>query len=100
MEVIEIKESDFENVIKEGKVLIDCYATWCGPCKMLAPIIDEVAKTSSDCKFYKLDVDQAEDISMRYGIMSIPTLLLFQDGKLIQKSIGLITKDDLTNLIK
>ena len=100
MEVIELKEIEFQDVIKKGKVVVDCYATWCGPCKMMAPIIEEVAKENDSCSFYKLDIDQAEKLAKEYGIMSIPTLLLFQDGKLIDKSIGLISKEDLVNFIK
>ena len=101
MEVKELKEEEFSEVLKEkGKVLIDCYATWCGPCKMLSPIVDEVAKTSDACKFYKLDIDEAEDITDEYGIMSVPTLLLFEDGKLKDTSIGLKTKEELEEFIK
>ncbi|MBR3210607.1 MAG: thioredoxin [Bacilli bacterium] len=100
MEVIELKEKDFYEKVEKGKVLVDCYATWCGPCKMLAPIVEEVAKENTSCKFYKLDVDEAENIAKEYGIMSIPTLLLFEDGKLIQKHVGFLSKDDLESFVK
>ncbi len=99
MEVIEIKENEFNDKIKEGKVLVDCYATWCGPCRMLSPIIDELATNREDTHFYKLDVDEAESICKAYGIMSIPALLLFKDGKLITKSVGLKQIDELEEML-
>lgn len=99
MEVIEIKENEFNDKIKNGKVLVDCYADWCGPCRMLSPIIDELASGREDTSFYKLDVDDAERICKEYGIMSIPALLLFKDGKLISKSIGLKQKDELEEML-
>ena len=100
MKVIEIKEKDFNNIVKEdGKILIDCYASWCGPCKLLSPIIDEVAEETKDCKFYKLNVDDAEEISKEYGIMSIPTLLLFNNGELKSKTIGLKSKKEIKDII-
>lgn len=98
--VQEIKEDEFNEKIKEGKVIIDCFATWCGPCKMLAPILDEVSNIVSDYKFYKLDVDDAENVSEEYGIMSIPTLLIFEDGKLKEKIVGLKSKEELINILK
>jgi len=97
--VTELKEEEFGFAIRSGKVVIDCYANWCGPCKMLSPIIDEVAEKTPNMKFYKLDVDNAEKVASEYEIMSIPTILVFEDGKLIDKSIGLITKEQLLDLI-
>ena len=102
MSVKKIEEKDFNEVIKnkDKKVLVDCYADWCGPCRMLSPIIDELAEEIDSCEFYKLNVDEAENISREYGIMSIPTVLIFKDGKEINKSIGLKTKDELKELIE
>ena len=101
MKVIEIKESEFKNKIEsKNKVLIDCYAPWCGPCKLLSPIIDELAKETDNCEFYKLNVDEAENISKEYGIMSIPTILIFENQKLIKKEIGFKSKEELKELIK
>ena len=98
--VKEITEKDFKKKIEEkGKILIDCYAPWCGPCRLLSPIIDELAEETKNCKFYKLNVDESEEISREYGIMSIPTILLFEDGELKQKNVGFIPKEELKKLI-
>ena len=100
--VIEINQNEFHEKVSEtqGKVLVDCYAEWCGPCKMLSPIVDELAEEVDTCTFYKLNVDDAEQISSEYGIMSIPTLLLFENGELKNKSVGFISKDEIKELIK
>ena len=98
--VNEIKENEFDNIIKNGKILVDCYATWCGPCKMLSPIIDSLSEKIKDTKFYKLDVDSAPEISMKYGIMSIPTLLLFKDGELDNTMVGLRSEEELEDFLK
>ena len=100
MKVVEIKENEFKDNIKGKKVVVDCYATWCGPCRMLSPIIDEVASSLEDVEFYKLDVDDAEEVSREYGIMSIPTILVFEDGKLLKKQVGFIQKEELEEFIK
>ena len=98
--VSEIKEIEFSEKIKEGKVLVDCFATWCGPCRMLSPILDEVAKEKEEYKFYKLDVDDAGNVSKKYGIMSIPTLLIFENGELKEKLTGFRTKEELDGILK
>ena len=98
--VVEIKDNEFEEVIKKDKkVIIDCYAVWCGPCKMISPIIDELASELSDCKFYKLNVDESEVVTSKYDIMSIPTILIFEDGILKNKVVGLRSKSELQKLI-
>ena len=98
--VEELNEKNFEEKIKTGKVLVDNYAPWCGPCRMLSPVIDELAKEITDYKFYKLNVDDAEEIAQTYGIMSIPTLLIFEDGELKEKIVGLRSKSELTEILK
>ena len=95
----ELTEDKFNEVIKTGKVIIDCYANWCGPCKALSPIVDEVAEKTPNMKYYKLDMDNADNIAEEYEIMSIPTILVFEDGKLIDKSVGMISKEQLLDLI-
>lgn len=98
--VKEINEKEFDEVIKTGKVLVDCYAPWCGPCKMLSPIIDEIAEEIADYSFYKLNVDNAEEVSRKYGIMSIPALLILENGELKQKLVGFKSKEELKNILK
>ena len=98
--VKEITEEDFSEVIKNGKVVIDCYAPWCGPCRMLSPIIDELSKEITNYSFYKLNVDNAEEVSRQYGIMSIPTLLIIENGVLIQKLVGFKSKEELLEILK
>lgn len=98
--VEEITEKEFSEKTKEGKVFVDCFATWCGPCKMLSPVIDEVAKEVTDYKFYKLDVDEAEEVAAKYGIMSIPTMLVFDEGKLKKTIVGFRTKDEIKEVLK
>ena len=99
MGVIEIKETEFEEKIKSGTVLVDCFAEWCGPCKMLGPVIEEVASEVTDCSIYKLNVDDADNVSKQYGIMSIPTLLLFKDGELVDQTVGFKSKEEVINFI-
>lgn len=95
-----LNEKEFDNIINENdKVLIDVYATWCGPCKMLAPIIDELASEIDDYKFYKLDIDSSLVLAEQYGIMSIPTLLIFENGKLKSKEVGFKSKEELKNIL-
>ena len=102
MAVTKIEESDFKKVAVESKkkVLVDCYAEWCGPCKMLGPIIDSLSEEVEDYEFYKLNVDDAEEVSREYGIMSIPTLLVFNNGELVDKSVGLLPKEEIKKLLK
>lgn len=97
--VEQISSKDFKDKISKGKVLVDMYADWCGPCRMLGPIIESIAESNKEYKFYKLNVDDNEDIAMEYGVMSIPTLLLFEDGKLVDTLVGLRSKDELENIL-
>ncbi len=99
MEIIHLeKEEEFKELIsKENKVLVDFFATWCGPCKMLAPVLE---KANSDIKVIKVDTDEFEDLSREYGVMSIPTLVLLENGKEIKRNIGFIDKNSLENFLK
>lgn len=98
--VLEINQNEFDEKVKSGKVLVDCYADWCGPCKMLSPIIDQIAEETNDTQFYKLNVDESEEIAVKYGIMSIPTLLLFENGQLKKTLVGFKSKSELEEELK
>ena len=98
--IIEGNNDNFEKEVLNGKVLVDFNATWCGPCRMLSPIIDELAGEVTDYKFYKLDVDENEELSRKYGIMSIPTLLIFENGELKQTLVGFKSKAELKEILK
>ena len=99
--VKEITESEFSNVIKSNKkVLVDCYAPWCGPCKMISPIIDMLSEEIKDVSFYKINVDNAQEMAVNYGIMSIPTLLIFENGEMKNRVVGFRSKGELEDLLK
>ena len=89
MEIIHLKDENFNELIKE-KVLVDFYATWCGPCKMISP---ELERVESNIKVVKVDVDEHEDLARTYGVMSIPTLILFDNEKEIKRNIGFMDKE-------
>ena len=92
---------NFEKEVLEADVpvVVDFWAAWCTPCKMLSPIVDEAAKEREDVKFCKVNIDQESELAMRYGVMSIPTLILFKSGQIAKKSIGLISKEELLQLL-
>lgn len=92
------KEDNFDEVIK-NKVLVDFYADWCGPCKMLAMELEKVAN-EIDVDIVKVNVDEEEEIARRYGVMSIPTLILFEDGKELKKTIGFMPKDKVKEFVE
>lgn len=98
--VKEISQEEFSNVIKGNKVFVDCYAPWCGPCKMLSPIVDMISEENKEYEFYKLNVDEAEDVATEYGIMSIPTLLIFENGEKKNQLTGFVSKEELEDILK
>ena len=95
MEIIHLTNQNFKELINE-KVLVDFYANWCGPCKMIAP---ELEKTESFIKLVKVDVDEHEDLARTYGVMSIPTLILFDKEKEVKRNIGFMDKNKIENFI-
>ena len=93
MEIIHLDETNFEEIVrKEGKVLVDFYATWCPPCKMLGPILEELANSDVDFQICKLDIDKAMDITSQFGVMSVPTMILFDDGVEVDRMVGFHNK--------
>lgn len=102
MEITLTEENFEEEVLKSDKpVLVDFWASWCGPCKMLAPTIKQIAEENEGViKVGKLNVDDAEDIAQKYGIVSIPTVILFKNGQEDKKSVGFVTKEVLEAMFK
>lgn len=102
MAIVKVTESNFEKEVlqAEGKVLVDFWAAWCGPCQMLSPIVEEVASEAGDVKVGKVNVDEEPVLTIKYGIASIPALLVFENGEVVNKSIGYMEKDEVLDLIK
>ncbi len=97
-----LNNENFEKeVLKNDKVvLVDLYADWCGPCKMLSPTVEAIAEEEKEVKVGKLNVDENSDIAAEYGVRSIPTLLIFKNGELKEKSVGVQTKAQIKELLK
>ena len=90
-----IEEKDFEEEVKSGKVVIDFFATWCMPCKMMGQIFERMEDSlKSDEKIIKVDVDECENLSRRFGVLSIPTLVFFKDGQMVSKHVGLMQEEE------
>ena len=96
-----ITDAEFQTTVASGVTLIDFWAPWCGPCKMIAPILEELAGELGDkAKIVKINVDDNPQVAGQYGIMSIPTLLLFKDGKKVDQKVGALPKPALKNFIE
>ncbi len=101
MAVTEITDQDFETKIKDGVVMVDFWAPWCAPCRMVAPILDELQTEMGDkVSIVKLNVDENPETAQKFGITSIPTLLVFKDGEMVEKSIGAGPKDHYKTLLE
>lgn len=102
MSVINITNENFEAEVmnSEKPVLLDFWATWCGPCKMIAPIVHEIADERDDIKVGKINVDEEMRLAMRFGIQSIPTLVLMKGGKAVAQSIGYQSKDQISAMLE
>ena len=102
MAVVTITGSNFEaEVLKSDKtVLIDLWASWCGPCKMLSPVVDQIADENPDVKVGKVNVDEEMDLARQFNVMSIPTLVVFKDGKQVNQSVSVQPKEAILNMVK
>ena len=101
MAIQEIMSADFEEVVlkSETPVLVDFNATWCGPCRMLKPTLDQVAAERPDVKVVGVDIDENMDLAEEYGVFSIPCLVLFRDGAEAERSVGLVPKERVLELL-
>ncbi|MFJ6411273.1 MULTISPECIES: thioredoxin [Terribacillus] len=100
MAIVNATDSNFNTETSQGLVLADFWATWCGPCKMIAPVLEEIDGEMSDkVKIVKLDVDENQETAGKFGVMSIPTLLLFKDGEVVDQVIGYQPKEALVELV-
>ncbi|MBR1507828.1 MAG: thioredoxin [Eubacterium sp.] len=102
MAVQHITEAEFEEVVvkSETPVFVDFYATWCGPCKMMSPILDQVSEEVPEVKFAAIDVDEAEALAVKYGISSIPCMVLFKNGEEADRVVGAVPKQKIVDTVK
>lgn len=101
MSVIKVSESNFEEIKNGDKtVLLDFYADWCGPCRMVSPIVDEIAEENPQYIVGKINVDEEPELAQQFGISLIPTLVVIKNGEISEKAVGLKTKDDLLAMLR
>ena len=101
-EILHVNKDNFEEVVLKSKtpVLVDFFATWCGPCKMLAPVLEQVADETNNVKIYKVDIDESMEIAEKYGLISVPTLIMFNNGEEVAREIGFRQKKQILDLIE
>lgn len=103
MAILHLTSETFQKEVLESKetVIVDFWASWCGPCKALAPILDEVeAELTGNIKIAKVNIDEQEELAAKFRVMSIPTILVFKNGEIANKSVGLVSKDKILELIR
>ena len=101
MSVVKVNSEEFEKEVLKAKsnVLVDFNADWCGPCKMLGPVIEEIAENNKDLKVVSINVDDNSDLAQNYGVMSIPCLVMFKDGEEVKRSVGFVPKEELEEFV-
>ena len=99
---IDLNEQNFSNFVSHSDlpILVDLWAEWCGPCKMLSPIIDEIADEIKEAKICKINVDEQPELAVRFNVMTIPTLIIFKEGKEVKRNSGFIPKEEVLEFIK
>ena len=102
VEVLKVTSESFEKEVlqSEKTVLVDFYADWCGPCKMLAPIIQEIANENENIKVVKVNIDEAQDLAEKYDVMSIPTTVVIKNGQEVDRTVGYVGKETILNMVK
>ena len=102
MSVVKLTKENFAREVLESekKVLVDFYADWCGPCQMMGPVIEEIAGERSDIKVCKINIDEEMEIAQKYGVMSIPTFIVFKDGEVFKKDLGAKQKSAVLSLLE
>lgn len=100
MRNINTREFNSEVLNQSGVVIVDFYATWCGPCKMLAPVLESIDNEMGNIKVVKVDIDESRRLAMNYGIQSVPTIKIFKDGREVATRVGFQTKETLENIIQ
>ncbi len=91
--LVYLKDEDLKDLVKEGNVLVEFFATWCGPCKMLSPELEKIVENEKNIKVIKVDVDEHEQLAREYGILSVPTLVYYYNGEVKKQSAGFVPKD-------
>lgn len=101
MAALHVTSENFEAEVLQAEVpvVVDFFATWCGPCQMMAPLIDQLADEMTDAKFVKVDTDKEQEIAAEFRIMSIPTLVVIKNGKEVKRSVGMVSKQDVLKLL-
>lgn len=102
MSVVELSINNFDNEVlnADKPVLVDFWASWCGPCRMVSPIVDEIANENTDIKVCKVNVDDNQELAEKYNVMSIPTLIVFKEGKIVNQMVGAKPKNQILDMIK